>query len=557
MKHFIVILSLIFFAIGAKSQHMPLVKTNDGELEGINESGIKIFKGIPFASPPIGELRWKAPRAVKKWEGVRKAQKFGPNPMQEHVYGDMNFGTEIMSEDCLYLNIWTPAKTMHEKLPVFIYFNGGGLVAGSGSEARYAGLSMARRGIVAITANYREGIFGFFSHPQLSKETYYKGSGNYGFMDQAAAIRWVKENISVFGGDPNRITIMGESSGSESVSALMVSPLSRNLVNQAMGSSGSVLGLKKIATLTEAERAGEKLAKKIGCNKIEDLRAMPAEELMKRASLKDDILYNVDGYFITEQPEITFAKGKQAHIPCLIGNNSTEMLPQYMFNGKSMTMENLKLIVEENMRLPAENVLSLYGIHSDSDIITLSGCQLASDMFVVFSTWKWADMQQKTCGEPVYRYIYCHPRPKIVEDNVVDTDRGMQKEKNDVMQPLIIGAVHSADIEYEMGTLPTNRVFAWDADDYAVSDIFESYFVNFIKTGNPNGLGLPDWQPANDQLTTPVMYIGLDTHLGEDTIMEKRYRIIDAAKTNLHQMHFGNSVDATYDSILTTPFCPQ
>src|SRR5574344_2487568 len=251
--------------IGAAAQTAQQVQTANGILEGIDCSGVKVFKGVPFAAPPVGNLRWKAPQPVEKWEGVRQAKDFGPNPMQENLFGDMMFGTKEMSEDCLYLNIWTPSKTWNEKLPVFIYFNGGGLMAGSGSEPRYAGLSLARRGIVTVTANYREGIFGFFAHPQLSKETPYKGSGNYGFMDQAAAIKWVKDNISAFGGDPDRITIMGESAGSMSVSALMASPISRNLIHQAMGSSGSVLGFNKIATLTEAEKAGVALAKKIGC----------------------------------------------------------------------------------------------------------------------------------------------------------------------------------------------------------------------------------------------------------------------------------------------------
>ena len=210
--------------ITAAAQTAPQVQTVNGILEGIDCSGVKVFKGVPFAAPPVGNLRWKAPQPVEKWEGVRQAKDFGPNPMQENLFGDMMFGTKEMSEDCLYLNIWTPSKTWNEKLPVFIYFNGGGLMAGSGSEPRYAGMTLARNGIIAITANYREGIFGFFAHPELSKESEYKGSGNYGFLDQVAAIQWVKDNISAFGGDPSRITIMGESAGSISVSALMFLP---------------------------------------------------------------------------------------------------------------------------------------------------------------------------------------------------------------------------------------------------------------------------------------------------------------------------------------------
>ena len=228
MKRIIISITAALLVIGAQScggktteiQDNPRegltetqVRTVNGVLEGIDCSGVKVFKGVAFAEAPVGELRWKAPQPLKNWEGVRMAVEFGPNPMQENLFGDMMFGTDEMSEDCLYLNIWTPSKTWDEKLPVFIYFNGGGLMAGSGSEPRYAGMTFARNGVIAITANYREGIFGFFSHPELSKETEYNGSGNYGFLDQVAAIQWVKDNIAAFGGDPEHITIMGESAG--------------------------------------------------------------------------------------------------------------------------------------------------------------------------------------------------------------------------------------------------------------------------------------------------------------------------------------------------------
>ena len=293
---------LTLFAGALFAQQPARVNVAEGTLEGVNESGVKTFKGVPFAAPPVGDLRWKAPQPVAKWQGVRQAKEFGPNPMQESIFGDMNFGTKKMSEDCLYLNIWTPAKDMNEHLPVLIYFNGGGLIAGSGSEPRYAGDAMARKCIISVTANYREGIFGFFTHPQLSKETAYKGSGNYGLLDQVAAIKWVKDNIAAFGGDPERITIVGESAGSMSVSALMASPLCQGLFAQAMGSSGSVIGMKKVNTLKEAEARGVEMAKKIGCKNLKELRAMPAEELMKKAGRSGVTVYNVDGYFWTKQP---------------------------------------------------------------------------------------------------------------------------------------------------------------------------------------------------------------------------------------------------------------
>lgn len=535
-KQFFITLAAMFLTIGASAQDAPQAQTGNGILEGINESGIKVFKGVPFAAPPVGNLRWAAPQPVQKWDGIRKADEFGPNPMQENVFGDMMFGTKKMSEDCLYLNIWTPAKTMDEKLPVFIYFNGGGLMAGSGSEPRYAGLSMARRGIVAITANYREGIFGFFAHPQLSKETSYKGSGNYGFLDQAAAIKWVKDNISAFGGDPDRITIMGESAGSMSVSALMASPLTRSLISQAMASSGSVLGSRPVLSLKEAEEAGVETTKRLGCKSIKDLRALSADELMKRAAVKSVPSYNIDNYFFTEQPAETYAKGEQAQVPCLIGNNSSEMVPAYILQGKPATIENLKPIVEKAFNVSADKLLPMYGINTDADIMKLPGYQLAGDIFIAYATWKWMNVQQQTCSKPVYRYVFCRPRPDmVIKNKEAGLAGGVQDKKSDApAAPKIPGAIHSADIEYEMGNLSTNNVFAWNADDYAVSDIFQSYYANFIKTGNPNGLGLPEWTPINGQAVAPVMQIDVNTYLKADPQMENRYKLIDSGRSAMN-----------------------
>lgn len=535
-KQFFITLAAMFLTIGASAQDAPQAQTGNGILEGINESGIKVFKGVPFAAPPVGNLRWADPQPVQKWDGIRKADEFGPNPMQENVFGDMMFGTKKMSEDCLYLNIWTPAKTMDEKLPVFIYFNGGGLMAGSGSEPRYAGLPMARRGIVAITANYREGIFGFFAHPQLSKETSYKGSGNYGFLDQAAAIKWVKDNISAFGGDPDRITIMGESAGSMSVSALMASPLTRNLISQAMASSGSVLGSRPVLSLKEAEEAGVETTKRLGCKSIKDLRALSADELMKRAAVKSVPSYNIDNYFFTEQPAETYAKGEQAQVPCLIGNNSSEMVPAYILQGKPATIENLKPIVEKAFNVSADKLLPMYGINTDADIMKLPGYQLAGDIFIAYATWKWMNVQQQTCSKPVYRYVFCRPRPDmVIKNKEAGLAGGVQDKKSDApAAPKIPGAIHSADIEYEMGNLSTNNVFAWNADDYAVSDIFQSYYANFIKTGNPNGLGLPEWTPINGLAVAPVMQIDVNTYLKADPQMENRYKLIDSGRSAMN-----------------------
>ena len=523
------ILSLATLLLSMSMMAQTQVKTAEGILEGKDLSGITIFKGVPFAAPPVGNLRWKAPQPVQKWEGVRKATEYGPNPMQEALFGDMNFGTKVNSEDCLYLNIWTPAKTMKEHLPVLIYFNGGGLMAGSGSEPRYAGDAMARKGIISITANYREGIFGFFTHPQLSKETSYKGSGNYGFLDQVAAIQWVKDNIEAFGGDPNRITIVGESAGSMSVSALMASPLCQGLFAQAMGSSGSVMGFNKVLTLKEAEQKGVELAKQIGKKNIKDLRALPAEELMKLAAVKAIPTYNIDGYFLTEQPTETYAKGNQTKVPLLIGGNNQEMSPWAVLAGKQPTVENLKAGAKAMFGDNVDEAFRLYGINSDKDVLEQPGINLASDLFLDYSTWKWGNMHKLTSGQPVYRYRYCHPRPAMaIKGKVAGLAGGVVDAKEGQPQmPQDKGAVHSADIEYAMGTLPTNRVYDWQPEDYMVSDIFSQYYVNFVKTGNPNGLGLVEWPTTNGKAVAPVLQIDVNTTAKADEQMEKRYDFID------------------------------
>src|SRR6266542_6886120 len=278
------IMLAITLTAGALAQDR--VKVANGMLEGVSDksSGVRSFKGIPFGEPPIGDYRWKPPQPVKNWQGVRKADKFGPRCMQRPIFGDMNFRSNGMSEDCLYLNVWTPAKSGNEKLPVLVYFFGGGFVAGDGSEGRYDGESMAKKGIVAITVNYRLGVFGFFAHPELTKESPQRASGNYALFDQHAALKWAQQNIAAFGGDPKRVTIAGESAGSVSVSAQMASPLSKNLIAGAIGESGSLLGALPPIPLNQAEQNGIQFAKTVGANSLADLRALNADSLLKAST---------------------------------------------------------------------------------------------------------------------------------------------------------------------------------------------------------------------------------------------------------------------------------
>src|ERR1044071_6268757 len=335
---------LMVGASGSEAAAPDRVKTTGGVVEGLGRqaSGVRAFKGIPYAAAPVGELRWRPPQAVKGWEGVRRAEKFGPRCMQHPVFGDMNFRSDGMSEDCLYLNVWTPAKSDKERLPVLVYFYGGGFIAGDGSEPRYDGEEMAQRGIVAVTLNYRLGLFGFLAHPELSKESPQKASGNYGLLDQAAALRWVRENIAAFGGDPKRVTIAGESAGSASVSAQMASPLSRDLIAGAIGESGSVLSTMRAVPLAQAEADGTKLAGEVGAASLAALRAMTTEQLMEatRKQPFGRFPIAVDGYFFKEPPVETYAAGRQAHVPLLVGWNSEEMTWRALLGGDEPTPEH-------------------------------------------------------------------------------------------------------------------------------------------------------------------------------------------------------------------------
>ncbi len=535
MRQFALTLAAMAISIATSAQDAVSVKTSYGILEGLDISGIKTFKGVPFAAPPTGDNRWREPQPLQPWQGIRECHDYAPDPMQEPIFGDMNFGADSISEDCLYLNIWTPAITMNEKLPVLIYFNGGGLMAGSGSEPRYAGMAMARHGMICVTANYREGIFGFFAHPELSKETPYKGSGNYGFLDQQAAIRWVHENISLFGGDPERITIAGESAGSMSVSALMASPLSRGLFAQAIGSSGSVIADKRVNGLAEAEKAGVDMMRRMGYKNVKEMRRVPAEVLMKQANVRNVPVYNIDNHFLTEQPLATYAAGRQMRVPLLVGGNSLEMSPAAYFgyitmSGREITMEDIAKTASGMFGDNTYEMLSLYGITAPDDIYKQPGIDLCGDLFLAYSTWRWGNIHNATSGQPVYRYLYSRERPKMMIEGKVAGLAGGVKDKTEAEEvvenkiPEIHGAVHSADIEYAMGNLPTNRVYDWQPEDYMVSDIFMGYYANFVKTGNPNGIGLPQWLPLDNSDSPGFMVIDVKTRMEKDAGAERRYR---------------------------------
>ncbi len=535
MKKLLIVL-WILLPLGVFAQlnlEKPRAKTVNGLVEGISSSGISIFKGIPFAASPVGDLRWKEPQPVKNWDGVRKADQFGPRAMQEAVFGDMNFRSKGVSEDCLYLNVWTPAKSVEERQPVLVYFYGGGFVAGDGSEPRYDGESMARKGIVSVSVNYRLGVFGFLAHPELSREAPYHGSGNYGLMDQWAALRWVQQNIAAFGGDPKRVTIAGESAGSISVSAQMASPLSTNLFARAIGESGAIIHpTLPPVTLAEGEETGIKFAAAVGVKSLPDLRAIPADKLLADASKFNAWAFTstVDGYFFPELPVQIFASGKQARVPLLLGWNSQESGYQSVLGNDEPTPDNYKAAVRKLYGDKATEALKLYPGSTPAEVI-LSATQLAGDRFISYSTWKWYDLHMRTGGSPVHRYYYERPRPVMrpeMGNATAGLAGGVVKQKNPRAPkvPAATGAVHSAEIEYAMGNLPTNRVYDWQPEDFKVSAILQEYFANFIKTGNPNGSGVPLWPVANSGKTEKVMHIDVNTRAEDDTTRE-RYEWLD------------------------------
>lgn len=471
----------------------PKVTIANGVLEGVDESGVYAFKGIPYAAPPIGILRWREPQPVKSWEGVRKANQFGPRAMQRGLFGDMIFRSNGMSEDCLYLNVWTPAKTgSKEHLPVLVYFYGGGFMGGDGSELRYDGESMARNGIVTVTINYRLNVFGFFAHPELTKESPHHASGNYGLLDQNAALQWVQRNIAAFGGDPRRVTIAGESAGSVSVSAQMASPLSKQLIAAAIGESGSLLGTLSPVSLGEAEQSGLKFATLAGAGSLAELRNLPAKSILEASAGHEWELFRVtvDGYFFPQSPLHIYQAGEQAKVPLLAGWNSEEMNYHALMGKDSLTKENFAKAVQKLYDGKATEVLNVYQATTDGEVEQVA-TDLAGDRFIGFSTWKWIDLHSIT-AQPVYRYLYARPRPGA---------KG--------------GAVHSAEIEYAMGNLATNKVFNWQPEDYKVSAILQRYFINFIKTGNPNGEGVPTWPTVQKGVPATVMHI--DVHTGVQT----------------------------------------
>lgn len=493
-------------------------KVENGIIEGNynTHTGIQTYFGVPFAKPPVGELRWKAPQPLDDWGGVKETKKFGPRPMQTMVFGDMNSRSNGVSEDCLYLNVWTPAKTNTKDLPVLVYFYGGGNVAGDASEPRYDGESMAKKGMVVVTTNYRLNIFGYLAHPELSAEASYKASGNYGALDQNMALQWVHKNIAAFGGDPNKVTIAGESAGSIGTSLQMASPMSKDLIAGAIGESGAAINPTMApVSLQEGEQMGVAFMEKAGIPSIAELRKMSTREIYEvyNASQRFGFPVVMDGYFLPKSlPEIFEAK-EQAQVPLLLGWNSAEIPAMGLMQGMPLTVENYEAKIKELYPKDAKKVLELYPYGSEKELL-YSATELASDRFISYSTWKWFDLHRKNSNQPVYRYLYSKLRPPLKDATLASGLAGGTVERGDDVpqMPPAVGAPHACEIEYAMGNLHLVDDYAWTKDDYKVSKTMQEYFANFIKYGNPNGENLSEWPNAASKDKTPsVMVIDVES----------------------------------------------
>lgn len=503
----LVLILSVALPLAAYASNPLVIKTDKGKVRGAYtaDKQVREFKGIPYAAPPVGELRWQPPQPAAKWKGERDATAFGNRCMQAAIYKDMHFRDPGPSEDCLTLNVWTPANaTKDSKLPVMVWIFGGGFMAGGTSEPRQDGQFLAHRNVVIVSMNYRLGIFGFFVSPELAAESPHHASGNYGLMDQSAAIEWVQKNIKNFGGNPHNITIFGESAGSMSVSAQMASPLSRGRFQQAIGESGGAFfpGKRGMQPLAVREKSDMKFAQDVfGTTSLAELRKIPAEKLLDGAvahSRGEGIRFgpDVDGWFLPKSVSDIYAAGQQAHTPLLAGWNADEARASVTLAPTQPTAQSFKEWAEKEFGANAAEFLKVYPAATDAEAVRSAG-DFANDNFIVYSTWRWLEAQVDTGGAPVYRYRFDLGGP------------------GDEYHPAVIGAFHSDDIEYVFGTLDSRPGAKWRPEDYKLSNEIGEYWTNFARTGNPNGNNLPDW-PRYEPHNWMVMHLNATSEAKPD-----------------------------------------
>jgi para-nitrobenzyl esterase len=506
---------LIMMAARATGRTVPQVKLDTGVVEGKMQGTVQTFLGIPYAVPPVGELRWRPPAPAEKWMGVRKATKFGARCMQGNVYGDMVFRDPGPSEDCLTLNVWAPADA--KNLPVMVWIHGGGFVAGGTSEPRQDGTNLAKLGVVVVSMNYRLGIFGFFVYPGLAAESDQHASGNYGLLDQLSALQWVQRNITEFGGDAGNVTIFGESAGSFSVSALTASPLAKGLFQRVIGESGGAFSKvdMKFRPASEREQEDAKFAEAaLVAKTIAELRAIPAKRLLAVSSKNNagrDVFSfspDVDGYFLPESTSAIFEAGRQNDVPLLAGWNRDEGSGSVLTAKERPTAANAKARAEKEFPGRVEEFLKVYPAKTDAEALR-SAEDYSGDTFIAWATWRWIEAQKTSGKQPVYRYQFDMSLPSA--------------EK-----PEGLGAYHSAEIEYVFGQLDSKVGIPWRNEDRKLSDLMQKYWVNFAKNGDPNGAGLPKWPAYEASDGWKVMHLSASPAAEKDAT-RARYLFLERA----------------------------
>ncbi|WP_339814687.1 carboxylesterase family protein [uncultured Imperialibacter sp.] len=484
-KVFYILCSLLFGSSMLIAKQVVQIKS--GKVAGIAtpDGQVVSYKGIPFAAPPVGDLRWKAPQPVKPWEGVKECTAFGPSPMQGKPAPFSMWSQEFLipeepiSENCLYLNVWTGAKSPKEKRSVLVWIYGGGFQSGGSGVPIYDGEAMARKGIVFVSINYRVGVFGFLAHPELTKESPNSASGNYGLMDQVAALKWVKENIAAFGGDPDNVTIAGQSAGSMSVNCMVATPLAKGLFNKAIAESGASFGRNQQA-LAPSEEAGVAFAKSLGATGLADLRKLSPQELMKgQLGIRGPI---IDGFVLPQHIADIFAEGKENPVDLLTGWNQDEGL---LF-GPVKNATDFETQINQQYGSNAGKVLTYYPASDDAEAAQ-SQLDLSRDMIFGLQNYAWANVQAKQGRTSVYVYRFTRKVPGTGEYAKY-------------------GAFHTGEVPYAYDNLEfVDR--PWEAVDRKLEATMSTYWANFVKTGNPNATGLPEW-PIYKPDSQQVMLLG-------------------------------------------------
>ncbi len=480
------LLAQILVTSFAAAQAQPTLHLQNGDISGSQSTDgkVAIFKGIPYAAPPVLGLRWKAPQPPANWSGVRECTQFGPSAVQNPPLPFFVWSEEFMaplspiSEDCLYLNVWSPNPiSTTEKLPVIVWIHGGGFMSGAGACPIYDGEGMAKKGVVFVTINYRLGVFGFLAHPELSRESGTNSSGNYALLDMIAALKWVQQNIAAFGGDPDRVTIAGQSAGSFAVNALMASPVAKGLFHRAIGESGAMFGDRALS-LPAASLQGIELVKKLNRYSISDLRSLPADTLLKYGGGYSPVL---DGYVVPTDVHTIFTEGKQNDVPLLTGYNRDE---GFVF-GETMTAGQFRTEAKNKYGGLAEEFLKAFPATDDA-VAKQSQKNLSRDETFAWQCYTWARLQSKTGQSKawLYRFDRVPPgRPDLAEE----------------------GAFHSAEIAYALHSLPMWKR-PWEKLDEQLSEQMSSYWANFAATGDPNGKGLPKWEAFNPAAPNTLVF---------------------------------------------------